>query len=163
MSQREQWKARNAARAAQHVEELLALPYVVEEAKEHLPVKRRPEERSLDATPSRTQDPRAEEKAYARSMHGPHLSGIVYRDQMRLIVDGASYEETAIDYAADFVERVAPQNPLEEILANELLWSHTRAAALSIRACRETSPQRVRTINHAATGHRIRRGNWCAP
>lgn len=162
MSRRsEERNARKAQRAAQHVEELMALPYVVEEAKMNLPAK--PEPRQGLAQPPQTgetaitpptppQGSREEEKAYARSIHGSLLAGVVYRDQMRFVVDGSTYEETALDYAEDFVDRVGPQNALEAILAAELLWSHTRAAALSIRACRETGPQRLRTINQAADG-----------
>jgi hypothetical protein len=152
MSQRSERQARKAERAAQRVEELMALPFVVDEGKANLPARPRPPEGPGETAITPAPDSRAKEKAYARSIHGPHLSGLVYRDQMRLIVDGLVYEDTALDYAADFVERVAPQNALEELLAKELLWSHTRAAALSIRACKETAPQRVRTINHAADG-----------
>lgn len=158
--QSEERRARTARLNAERAEEMLALPHVVEERAMDLPAKpasREPQSQGqvppaggTAITPADASG--AEAKAYARTIHGQHLAGVVYRDQMRMVVDGSMYEETALDYASDFIDRVGPQNPLEAILAEELLWSHTRAATLSIRSCRETSPQRIRTINQAADG-----------
>lgn len=152
MSARSEAKAAKLrARAAERAEEMLALPFVIDESTASLPAK--PALKEIEPGPDGERESKREaEKAYARTVHGEHLSGIVYRDQMRFLADGPVYEDTAMDYASDFVERVAPQNALEKVLAEQLLWSHTRAAALSIRACRETSPQRVRTVNQAADG-----------
>src|SRR5687767_14453981 len=105
-----------------------------------LPPKQRKRERTSDAgetTVPATGDAEAERQqqlAFARVVHGPVSGGITYAAISKHLQPCSAFAETAQQFTADFIQRVAPRDPLEELLAIQMLYSHARVGYLSTQA-----------------------------
>lgn len=97
--------------------------------------------------PARAAADRDAEHAFARHLHGSVAAGFIYRDQAAQFLKAGLIHETAIDYAQDFLARLAPADPIEELLAAEAMWTHARLGHLTSMAGAETNIERLRVLH----------------
>ncbi|HEX8915136.1 MAG TPA: hypothetical protein VF796_22485, partial [Humisphaera sp.] len=91
------------------------------------------------AQPS-TAVPPADAPARARAEHGYMLMAGAYRTQIQAVVgDDPKVLESARLYAFDLIGRLAPRDPLEEMLVAQLLQTHARVTYLNVYAAQQSS------------------------
>lgn len=89
----------------------------------------------------------------ARKVHRDALPAGVYANSLiRLESMFAEHDlgPSAMLYAADLMERMAPRDPAEEMLVVQMLMAHTRVIRLTDLANRQTELDQLRTINDYA-------------
>ena len=116
---------------------------------------RKPEETPANTTSLARREPevqREQEAEFARMVHGPITGSLVYTAVSKHLQQCAAFEETAQQFTADFIERVAPRDPLEELLALQMLYTHGRVGYLSTQATQQRDPKKVKVYHEAADG-----------
>jgi hypothetical protein len=89
------------------------------------------------------------------------LSVCTYAGIARTIVDieslgsrcGMGGDQIALavhDAFADFVDSMAPRDPLEKLMLEQLLLNHVRVLQLSQQACAQSGPETIRILNECA-------------
>ncbi|MDQ7025910.1 MAG: hypothetical protein Q9P44_10160, partial [Anaerolineae bacterium] len=96
----------------------------------------------------------AKSKAAARKLHGPGLGGMVYANavaqRMQLLCGGFNVADSGCNYIEDMLERMAPRDPLEEMLIVQAALAHARVLHLTDLANRQSDLEAVRTANEYA-------------
>ena len=86
----------------------------------------------------------------ARTIHTTTVGGSVYQQLLKQTTAHAAIVETAQPFAADFLHRLSPQDPIEEILACQLLWNHGRLMKLTLIANTQSQLSALVAVNAAA-------------
>lgn len=84
-----------------------------------------------------------------------HLVGVgshIYREQTKTLCNSEQLQDTAKAYVEDFLGRMKPLDPLEELLVVQALWAHARAGRFSLVACQQTEVKQIQAANAAADG-----------
>jgi hypothetical protein len=85
----------------------------------------------------------------AADLHGAILTAVVYND-IGVVKDGSAVlASTVIDYLQNLIAKLAPRDPLEQMLIAQMIWLHARIARLSVMAANETNLQKARVLNEA--------------
>lgn len=63
---------------------------------------------------------------------------------------GVSLDKSAVTYADDLIQRMAPRDPLEEMLVVQALMAHARVLHLTDLANRQTDLDSIRIMNEYA-------------
>ncbi len=92
---------------------------------------------------------RQEEEKCRQRLHGDLVGGDIYRILLKAVFSSEVFEEGAIFYARDLVKKMKPRDPLEGMLIQQALWTHTRLAKLSALAVSQTSLEAYRVLNEA--------------
>lgn len=96
----------------------------------------------------------ATNKAAARKLHGPGLGGMVYGNaiaqRMKLLCGGYEVGQSACNYIEDMLERMAPRDPLEEMLVVQAALAHARVLHLTEYANRQERLESIRTVHEYA-------------
>lgn len=94
------------------------------------------------------------DKAAARKLHGPGIAGMVYGNavaqRMNLLCGGFEVSDSGGNYIADMLERMAPRDPLEEMLVVQAALAHARVLHLTEHANRQERLESIRTVNEYA-------------
>ncbi len=109
---------------------------------------------SAAATPLSFPGHPSTDKAAARKLYGTGLGGMVFGDgvQHRLgrICKGLNLNEGSINFIEDMLERMAPRDPLEELLVIQAALAYARVLHLTELANQQQSLESIRTINEYA-------------
>ncbi len=89
-------------------------------------------------------------RTYGDIFHHRILGSVVYEEQLRGAGVGDDMVDAVRDNVAAVIRRLAPQDPLEEMLAAQILWLHGRLAQLSRMSGAAPTINHVRIINEAA-------------
>ena len=96
----------------------------------------------------------ATNKAAARKLHGPGLGGMVYgnavRQRMNLLCNGIDVADSGCNFISDMLERMAPRDPLEEMLVVQAALTHARVLHLTEYANRQEHLDAVRVAHEHA-------------
>ena len=95
-------------------------------------------------------DPRTSGSA-RRQVHVETPVGAVYREQIgRAFRDPSdTFQDTAVEYAAEMLRRMNCRDALEEMLVGQALLTHARLLRLTQRAARAKSYDEVQKMSHA--------------
>ena len=92
--------------------------------------------------------------AVARRIHGGILAGTAYNaalsPQLADKFNGANISASSVAYAEDLLERMAPRDPMEEMLVNQALLAYARVMHLSSLANQQTTLDAIRIVNEYA-------------
>jgi hypothetical protein len=80
-----------------------------------------------------------------RWVHESQLDAIIYARLLRAQNSGSA-AETAFDFVEQHLERLAPRDPLERMLAVQLLWQHVRIATLCVQETQARDPKEAAAI-----------------
>ena len=98
-------------------------------------------------------NPETDAKA-ARLLHTKGATGLVYRNAVhkRLgpLFEGMNAAQSAFTYTGDVMDRMAPRDPLEEMLISQLICAHARLLHLTDLANRQTTLDGIKTVNEYA-------------
>ncbi len=90
----------------------------------------------------------------ARQIHTNALAGGVYANALRHrlapMFSGMDLAQSAMTYANDLIERMAPRDPLEEMLVVQALMVHARVLHLTDLANQQEQLDSVRTVHEYA-------------
>ncbi|NOG54735.1 MAG: hypothetical protein HND57_10480 [Planctomycetes bacterium] len=92
--------------------------------------------------------------AAARQVHTSALSGAVYAEaigpRFAALFHGLNLGQSAMTFVEDMLRRMAPRDPLEEMLAVQALLAHARVLHLSTLANQQQTPDGIRVIHEYA-------------
>lgn len=98
-------------------------------------------------------DPNTDPEA-AREVHLQAIVGTLYVEalgpEVREIFKGFDLGPSAMLYIEDMFRRMAPRDPMEEMLITQAILSHTRVMSLTMRASLTSEPESNRTLNEYA-------------
>ena len=97
-------------------------------------------------------DPDAD-PAFAREVHGKAMAGIVYANALTHRIAKMfpkSLTKSALVYMDDLIKRMAPRDPVEEMLVVQMLLTHARVLHLTDWANRQESLEKLRGVNECA-------------
>lgn len=90
----------------------------------------------------------------ARQLHTSAIAGGVYGRALRRriagVFDGMNLDQSAMVYIDDLIERMAPRDPLEEMLVVQALMAHARVLHLTDYANQQDRLEAVRIANEYA-------------
>jgi hypothetical protein len=89
------------------------------------------------------------EERRVRAMLGRTLPGVVYGMALKSTF-GQEIESNGIGFALDAIERMAPRDPIEEMLIAQILFAHARVVRLTSLANEQTAIDSIRVINEYA-------------
>jgi hypothetical protein len=106
-----------------------------------------PAEQSLERVFRQDPTPAIERRG-ARVLRWVHELQLDATTYARLLSSkGGEYaSETAFDFVEQHLERLAPRDPLERMLAIQLLWQHVRIATLCVRETQTGDPKEAAAI-----------------
>lgn len=94
------------------------------------------------------------DRASARRVHLEAMLGGVYAtsigSRIRKMFEGFDLSESAMLYARDMLERMAPRDPMEEMLIAQALAAHSRVMHLTSLANSQESLGNIRTVHEYA-------------
>ena len=95
-------------------------------------------------------DPNTEPEA-ARQVHQNAMAGAIYGNvidkRLASIFEGMNLGQSALTYADDLLKRMAPRDPLEEMLVIQALVTHARVLNLTEIASRQDRLDNIRILN----------------
>lgn len=98
-------------------------------------------------------NPETDTKA-ARLIHTKAATGLIYRnavhERLGPLFDQMNISQSAFTYVADVMDRMAPRDPLEEMLVAQAMCAHARVFHLTDLANKQTSLANVKTVNEYA-------------
>jgi|GEM_PF-1531336 len=90
----------------------------------------------------------------ARQVHANAIPGVVYGSALRQRLAGAfaglNLEQSALTYADDLIRRMAPRDPMEEMLIVQALMAHVRVMHLTSLANSQERLESIRTVHEYA-------------
>lgn len=101
----------------------------------------------------------AREREVTRLMHTEFLPGIVYEKALAPLL-GDGLQSRASDHARDTISRMAPRDPVEEMMVAQLLFTHARVIRLSELANQQSSLDAIRVMNELPTERATPTGGW---
>jgi len=78
------------------------------------------------------------DKDFLRAVHGQGFSGTVLRAVYESTAGGKLFGETAQDFEIDVIAKMEARHPLEQMLIDQMLWTHIRIGRLSNHGVRQT-------------------------
>jgi hypothetical protein len=87
---------------------------------------------------------------FLRALHGEGFSGMVLRDAYINTGGGKGLTDTAQDFELDIIRRLEPRDPLEQMLIDQMLWTHVRIGRLTMQAIRQDRIEPLKVTHEAA-------------
>lgn len=107
----------------------------------------------FERTPLRLPGNPGTHKEAARKLHGPGLAGMVYgnavRQRMNQLCD-LDVGDSGCNYIEDVLERMAPRDPMEEMLIQQAVLAHARVLHLTEYANRQERLEAVKVAHEYA-------------
>jgi len=110
--------------------------------------------RDFEPTPFRLPGNPGTDKRAARKLHGPGFAGMVYGNavqrRMSVLAGGFNVADSGCNYVEDVLERMGPQDPLEEMLIQQAVLAHARVLHLTEYANRQERLEAVKVAHEYA-------------
>ncbi|MCC6679208.1 MAG: hypothetical protein IT436_18940 [Phycisphaerales bacterium] len=86
---------------------------------------------------------------FTRLHHGVLLDALPYTEQLRAVGMDQGADD-ALDYIDDYLAEVQPRNPVERMLAVQMLWLHKRLGQLATQTAKITRADHLRGLYAAS-------------
>jgi hypothetical protein len=83
------------------------------------------------------------------SRHTPLVGQSVYRQMLKCIREDNGLDRTALTYICDAMTEMKCNDPFEQMLVMQAIWTHTRLAHLSALANQQTDSDHIKVLNEA--------------